>query len=749
MRSARPAAALLTAALLTFALGACSPRGATRPPLRIGSLLPAPDAEPVELAAGLHVGAEPVTVAVDLDASRVTRLRLRAAGDAPLVRLSWRVDGERRFTPYRVLDFPVMASGEERLYEVDLRREPYWTGRVAELSLVCDSGSVEVTSLAGLGRGAAVRPTSLKGLTVPSLPGRAHFAVELPDGLPKTATFETWIGLLPRFDVRGVEARFRAWVEPAGGGEPVPWLDERLAGEAGGGHGWQHVERQVEVPRGGRLVLDVEGTQGGQPLPEGSAMWGAPVLVPPGHADGMNLLLVMIDTLRADVVGAYGDDGGLTPNLDALAGRAARFDEMLAPSPWTLPSTATLFTGQQPQVHGAGRRIGDFAPTALGETLPTLASTLAGHGYYTAAVYDNIYLNPSFGMERGFDEYEWVDDDDEVIVDHALARLEAIRDRRHFLFVHLFGPHQPYAPPQEACDVFARRFAPDYDGPLGCSVERREVPTLDGVVPPERDWRWIEALYRAEVAHTDQQVGRLLAALDEMGLAANTLVVVVSDHGEAFYDRLPQLAAHGYETADHGHTFFQELLHVPALIAVPGRKARVVDGPAELADVMPTVLGLLGIEEPPIGGRDLGERLAGAAPTERRTLLADRLLFGPARWSVRRGPWKLVLPAAGTAGTEADADAEGALPPGAGADDTAGAAPEPELYDLANDPGETRDVAAEHPEVVRDLRAIGERELAQRRDLRRRLLAADEDVLNAAYLEWNHITKLRTLGYLK
>jgi arylsulfatase A-like enzyme len=447
-----------------------------------------------------------------------------------------------------------------------------------------------------------------------------------------------------------------------------------------------------------------------------------------GPTAGPNLLLVVVDTLRADVVGAWGDDGGLTPNLDELARRSVRFADLTAPSSWTLPSVATLLTGQPPQVHGAGRRVGDFAPTALGDEPPTLAETLAGNGFYTAGVYNNIYMNPSFGLEQGFDEYAWVEAEDAAVVDRALERLEELADRRHFLLVHLFGPHHPYEPPRDVCWQVAPRFAPGYEGDLGCSYERRDVPTLDGVVPPRRDRRWIEALYRAEVAETDRQLGRLLAGVRELGLADDTVVAVVSDHGEAFFDRLDQLSANGYVPSDHGNTLFRELLHVPALVHAPGLEPAVSPHPAELADLYPTLLRLLGFEPPPVTGRDLLAELT-AGPEGRRTRLAGFLLYGPDRWSARRGPWKLVAPAADGAAGEATAAAQ--------------------LYDLDADPGELRDVAALHPDVAARLAALAETELARRAELRRRFLAGEEDVLNAAYLEWVHVTKLRALGYLK
>ena len=751
----RPAAA----ALLALLAAACGRGEEAAHPIRIAQLVVAAGGEPLDVSGPFVLGAAPAVHQVDLPAEAVGRLRVRATGregGAPLVQLSWRLDGERRFAPYRALSFPVRPDGEEHVYHVDLRREPYWTGRIAALRWrAVDgyegagsgdperedadasatpgrageaggavSGAVEVAEVTGLPPGDAARVTSLKGITLPTLPGRERIEVTLPEGAPRRAAFEARLGLLPRFELPGTVARFRAWVEDRRG-RRIDWLDEEVRG--GDGEGWRPVRREVEVPRGATLVLEIEARQNGHRLPGGSAVWGAPALVPERRGSGgaaEHVLLVVVDTLRADVLGSYGGTGGLTPRLDELAARSARFDEALAPSPWTLPSVATLFTGQPPQAHGAGRQLGDFAPTALGPELPTLAEAFARQSWATAAVYNNIYLTPTFGMERGFDEYAWVEDRDDVLVDRALDRLAALADRRTFFLLHLFGPHHPYEPPEAECERVAGAFDPGYAGSVGCSAERTDVPTLSGELPPERDRRWIEGLYRAEVAFTDAQLGRLLDGLAELGLAETTVVLVVSDHGEAFWDRLEQQRVHGYEQADHGHTHYRELVRVPAILHRPGAGPEIVGGPVEMTDWMPTLLAAAGIEPPPTAGTDLAPRLAGA-PAARRTLLYDALLYGPSRWSARRGPWKLVVPRA-----------EG-LPV--------------ELYDLAADPAERRNLAADRPDVVADLRTYGERELAAREKLRRRLGAGDDDddALESAYLEWNHITKLRSLGYLK
>ncbi|HXO26805.1 MAG TPA: sulfatase, partial [Thermoanaerobaculia bacterium] len=504
---------------------------------------------------------------------------------------------------------------------------------------------------------------------------------------------------------------------------------------------------------------------GGGPLPEGAAMWGNPLLVRPGRPDGRNLVVILIDTLRADALGSYGDRLGLTPRLDAFAKQGVRFAEMLAPSPWTLPSVSSLLTGLQPQTHGAGQRFGDFdpssprqndfAPTGLPGGVRTMAGVLRRQGFYTMGVYQNFYILPGFGVHQGFDDYASYEDRAEILVDQALGRLrEAAGDRRCFLYLHLFDLHSPYNPPEPECTRVARRLDPGYRGRLGCEADRNPERTT---IPPPADRPWFRALYHAEVAYADRQVGRFLDGLRDLGLEDRTVVAVVSDHGEEFWDRLEQEGRLGYETnSDHGHTLYQELVHVPALLRIPGREAAVVRDPVQLVDLFPTLLRAVGVEPPASQGRDLTPLLGGraadpanpanpanpaetagpatspqglAAPRgaeppggERATLMADVILHGRPRWSVRRGPWKLV------------AARDPALPV--------------ELYDLRQDPGERTNLAAREPRLAAAMRAWGERELAARLKARA-LFVARGDTLGATYLEWRYITKLRALGYLK
>jgi len=365
-----------------------------------------------------------------------------------------------------------------------------------------------------------------------------------------------------------------------------------------------------------------------------------------------NLLLITLDTFRADRVGAYGGTGGLTPHLDALAARGTRFDAAWSTVPLTLPSHTTIMTGLLPVAHGMRQNGSGRLP----DDVATLASVLAGAGFRTGAFVSAFVLNHRFGLDRGFATY-----DDEIpqapgrlagieaqrpgrdVVDRALSWLAADQGRPFFLWVHLFDAHAPYDPPEPYRSRFA---AAPYDG---------------------------------EIAETDEQVGRLLAALRESGAEATTLIVVAGDHGEA-------LGEHGEPT--HGMLLFEPTLRVPLIVVAPGELASggVVRTPVSLVDLAPTATSLLGIDWPGRTGERAGRNLsadllAGREPAP-APLYAETeypLLFG---WSdlaaIRRGALKFV------------------------------AAPSPLLFDLAADPGEDRNLVDDRRREAVELR----RELA-------------------------------------
>jgi len=378
----------------------------------------------------------------------------------------------------------------------------------------------------------------------------------------------------------------------------------------------------------------------------GVGLGGSSCTRPQADGAGWNLLLVTLDTTRADRLGAYGYAAAETPNLDRLAAAGLRFDQAWSPAPLTLPAHATLLTGLLPVEHGV-RRNGD---AALPDEVPTLATVLAGAGYRTAAFVGAFVLDHRFGLGRGFGHY---DDDVErdprrdqrleaerpagAVADAALAWLDAAGagQQPFFLWVHLYDPHAPYRAPEP----FAGRHAEPYD---------------------------------AELAYADAAVGRLLAALDERGLTSRTVVAVAGDHGEA-------LGEHGEST--HGVLLYEASLRVPLILRAPGvlPAGRQVATPVGLADVAPSLAGLLAVPWPRATphGRDLSAALAGGGEPPPADLYAETRypeLFG---WqplaALRRGRYKLIQGVA------------------------------PELYDLERDPGERHDLAADERRLARRL----------------------------------------------
>ena len=291
---------------------------------------------------------------------------------------------------------------------------------------------------------------------------------------------------------------------------------------------------------------------------------------PAAPAAARNLLIVTIDTLRADRVGAYGYTRARTPALDSLAARGVRFDRAFAAAPITLTSHASLMTGRYPPGH-AGRHNG----MKLDASVPTLAAALAAANFDTAAFVGAFPLDRRFGLDRGFTTYGDLmprgpdgrlanERPGRVVVDEAIAWLRKPRTERFFLWVHLFEPHAPYGNPG--------------------------------------DRRPLDARYDDEVVEADRQVARLIAALGDA--IASTLVVVAADHGEAFGE-------HG----EIGHSIFvyDTTLRVPLIVAGPAIRPRVVADDVALVDVAPTMTRLLGVETFDADGIDLGPALRGDA----------------------------------------------------------------------------------------------------------------------------------------
>lgn len=361
-----------------------------------------------------------------------------------------------------------------------------------------------------------------------------------------------------------------------------------------------------------------------------------------------NVLLVTLDTTRADALGAWGEAVADTPRLDALAAEGVRFARAATSAPLTLPAHTSLMTGRYPFEHGVRDNAGYYL--ADGET--TLAEALAERGYATFAVVGAFVLHGSWGLDQGFAGYDDRIDlpdrasgavlraqrDGAEVVERALAMLDAEPRRPFFAWVHFYDPHTPYRPPEP----FASRY------------------------PGEP--------YHAEVAYLDSLVGRLFDGLAERGLWETTWVVVVGDHGEGLGE---------HREPDHGIFLYQPTLHVPLIVRAPGGGRRgVVERLVRDIDVMPTVLDLVGTA-PPAGvrGESLRPLLEGrdddGEPREHYAeALYGRLHYG---WAALRSlcdeRFKYVE------------------------------APRPELYDLGQDPGESYNAIELHPEQAERMRA--------------------------------------------
>lgn len=368
-----------------------------------------------------------------------------------------------------------------------------------------------------------------------------------------------------------------------------------------------------------------------------------------------NILLYLVDTLRADRVGAYGSERGLTPRLDALAIEGTVVQRALAQSPWTRPSTASLFTGRWPLAHGVNTK-----ESALPEHLPTLAERLGEAGYTTAGFVANRQVSATFGFDRGFDLYREVQGDNRYLMDSSAtlnqevnAWLEEAPTTPFFLYVHTIDPHAPYSP----VDPYREAFAPGVQTPdvprrarrnlkrLAKRLERDAstaaawAPTLGSVtwmIGLERGWlkptptmvEGIERLYDAEVAANDERFGELLDDLESHGQLENTLVVFVSDHGDEFLE-------HGQW--QHGKTFYDEVLQVPMVLRTPraGSLPSIIEH-GEHLDLHATLLDAAGADGES-HGRSFFRELPG--PKTTFSWLDDDGLRGAA---VEEGGWKWI-----------------------------------------------------------------------------------------------------------
>jgi arylsulfatase A-like enzyme len=428
-----------------------------------------------------------------------------------------------------------------------------------------------------------------------------------------------------------------------------------------------------------------------------------PLVLACGRSAPDHVILIVVDTLRADHLGFYGHSSPTTPELDRWTSRGLVFDHAFATSPWTLPTFGSVLTGLWPAQHGAGSRMPEggrrWRRRPLSPTVPTLPEVLREHGFTTGAIVNNAFLRPHFGAARGFDTYDYEKGRRAAaVIDLATDWLADPSRKRLFLMLHLIDPHLPYQAPAE----FLGRFGPSSQDALELRGRKKIVDRLEDLTAADREA--LRARYDEEIASLDHELGRFFTYLVDAGMWDRTLVVLTSDHGEELFDH------GGFE---HGHSMFQEVLRVPLVVWGPGVAAGRNRTPVSVVDLKPTILDAVGVAfGDGLAGESLWGMALGKSRSPRREMLAQNILWGRELASLVAWPYKLIL----------DPKHDRV-----------------QLYDLSADPAEQQDLATQRPEVAVELRRRLEDRLAV---LETPSHEPDEDISSETEDE------LRALGYL-
>jgi len=452
----------------------------------------------------------------------------------------------------------------------------------------------------------------------------------------------------------------------------------------------------------------------------------------PGATRGSNpsVILIVIDTLRADYLGAYGFDGPISPELDTLAVESVLFERCTSQAPWTTPSVAAMMTSLYPEAHGV--LLGPDDPRtqqawldrwarAIPDSTTTLAEALRDRGYRTAAFVANPFITGGLGFEQGFRSFDETaaenrDRDSSMLLHSGLRWLRSMESSNDptFLYLHLMDVHGPYRAPE--ADFQAVREAPglgkpqilDWEDFTRIQTYLRSPEWAQG--SDQSDLRTWRGRYAAGVHAVDRRLGRFVNALRDEELLDDRIVVVTSDHGEELFD-------HG--GWDHGFNLYEHQLHVPLMIRLPeGRLGGSrVAGPVRLVDLMPTLLGLGGGDLPSgMVGHDLLP-VAECVDEDRpnRYAFSTSVKNRPSTYAISDGRFKLISDFA---------------------------THQLRLYDLAADPGEHNDLADKKPEILEHLNVRLEEEIA-------RVASGEAAPGRAGEIPQEQLDRLRELGYLE
>ena len=450
------------------------------------------------------------------------------------------------------------------------------------------------------------------------------------------------------------------------------------------------------------------------------------------HSVPPNIVLIVVDTLRQDYLGSYGFDGDISPAIDAFASGAILFENAISTAPWTQPSVASILTSLHVQAHGlhgferqkakSGNREGPRSILALDEGIPTLASSLQRAGYETAAFYANAWLAPESGLGRGFDHYTQVDDFAPGFAKPVLDYLERRSPHRPlFLYLHPMDVHGPYKCNQRdyASLTYSRSLPPDR------KLTDREYEELNYLKKIPVSWpsdelrrtlRFWSTCYAAGVRRFDREFAPLLAALQELEQLRNTVVVFTSDHGEGLLEHTG--APLSTKSSEHGYSLYFHQTRVPLLIRLPdSRSAGVrISSPVSLVDIMPTLLALARAPGNfTMHGRDLTPLARGKDEEPSRRIFSSGVKHKSRLVAVQDDTHKLmwVVPDESMV-----------------------------LFDIAEDPGETSNIAAREPRIAQELRAVVTSHLE-------RFERTGPRAPQAKRLTRKTLQQLRALGYLE
>lgn len=556
---------------------------------------------------------------VDLDADAVHGIKTRLDGvERGDVRLYWSgsrepFDAERRLAPEAA-----RAEGTAT-YLFEVSAHPRWRGRIGRLRLDVTASPEpvrlhEVEAIRRVARTEALSVLPETALKVEidhdsrnALLGAPGSEIVRRARIPEAAELRFDYGVTESLTSAGSEYDFRVRVARQGEAPATVWGDVVRASTGGGVESGRWQSGRVDLSRyAGREVsvsLAVSDQNEFQPL-EGIPVWANPEIVsrrarfdrPP------NVVLISVDTLRADRLSSYGYDRPTSPNIDAWARRiGVLFENAVAQAPWTMPSHASMLTGLDPFQHGVNY------DRPVPQRLNLLAEMLREAGYKTAAVTGGGYLSPEYGFNQGFDSYRYwpeahrdIDGRSEIEdgVDRAIAFLEAHVDRSFFLFLHTFETHGPFRAQRSGC--YSRLTGDDDPPEVAIGSEQVEPTARDGYklrrvfddaeIALGRSGRGIslvDSLYDSGVCAADRHLGRLLESIRSLGLESDTVVILTSDHGE-------MLGEHG--VSGHHYLYDPNLL-VPLVVAYPSELhgGRRIDRQVRSMDIVPTVLELIGL----------------------------------------------------------------------------------------------------------------------------------------------------------